>query len=246
MTFGEKLQKCRKEAGLSQEELAEQLDVSRQAVSKWERDSGYPETEKLIRMSRLFRVTLDYLLLEEVREEAGCAPEGPDAQSTPDQGFYVSRELAEGYLSHQRRRLMKLGGGWGLLVGSLSLSFWSAHLGSVLDTVLMITAVLLLVSVKLTGDPYRELYRQPLVFDETVRQEFTAAWDRTKSWTHGLALLGMALMAVGILVFPLLDLHPQSRADILMAAGFVLAGIGTFLCVYMIGIFRAFRVLLGS
>ena len=65
MTFGEKIQKLRKEADLSQEELACQLGVSRQAVSKWERDSGYPETEKIIHMSRLFNVTLDYLLNEE-------------------------------------------------------------------------------------------------------------------------------------------------------------------------------------
>lgn len=244
MTFGEKLQKCRKEAGLSQEELAEQLNVSRQAVSKWERDSGYPETEKLIRMSKLFHVTLDYLLLEEVQEETD--PEGPAAQTTFDQDLYVSRELAEGYLSHRRRRLMKLGVGWGLLVGSLSLSFWSTHLGSVLDTVLMVAAVLLLVSAKLTGDPYRNLRQQPLVFDEAVRQEFTAAWDRAKSRTHGLALLGMAFIAAGVLVFPLLDLHPQSRDEILLAVGFVLAGIGTFLCVYMIGLFRAFRVLCES
>ena len=64
MTFGEKLQKLRKEAGLSQEEFADQMGVSRQAVSKWERDSGYPETEKIIRMGRIFHVTLDYLLNE--------------------------------------------------------------------------------------------------------------------------------------------------------------------------------------
>lgn len=43
MTFGEKIQKLRKEAGLSQEELSYQLDVSSQAISKWKRDSGYPE-----------------------------------------------------------------------------------------------------------------------------------------------------------------------------------------------------------
>ncbi len=41
MTFGEKIQKLRKEAGLSQEELSYQLGVSRQAISKWERDNGY-------------------------------------------------------------------------------------------------------------------------------------------------------------------------------------------------------------
>ncbi|MFR8072633.1 MAG: helix-turn-helix transcriptional regulator, partial [Anaerovoracaceae bacterium] len=57
MTFGEKIQKLRKEAGLSQEELAHRLKVSRQAVSKWERDSGFPETEKIIWMSSIFNVS---------------------------------------------------------------------------------------------------------------------------------------------------------------------------------------------
>ena len=48
MKFGEKLQKLRKEKGMSQEELAARLHVSRQAVSKWENDQGYPETEKML------------------------------------------------------------------------------------------------------------------------------------------------------------------------------------------------------
>ena len=47
MTFGEKLQKLRARAGLSQDQLAELLDVSRQAVSKWERSEAMPEAEKL-------------------------------------------------------------------------------------------------------------------------------------------------------------------------------------------------------
>ena len=74
MTFGEKLQKLRKEAGMSQEELAARLDVSRQAVSKWERDSGYPETEKIVRMGKLFHVTMDYLLNEDTPDSPGTAP----------------------------------------------------------------------------------------------------------------------------------------------------------------------------
>ncbi len=62
MTLGQRLQKARKESGLSQEELAEQLGVSRQAVSKWENDSGYPEMEKMIRLSQIYQVSLDYLV----------------------------------------------------------------------------------------------------------------------------------------------------------------------------------------
>ena len=45
MTFGERLFKLRKEKGLSQESLAEQLNTTRQAISKWENNQGYPETD---------------------------------------------------------------------------------------------------------------------------------------------------------------------------------------------------------
>ena len=62
MTFGEKLQGLRARRGLSQDALAELLDVSRQAVSKWERDETMPEAEKIIRISDCFQVTTDYLL----------------------------------------------------------------------------------------------------------------------------------------------------------------------------------------
>ena len=66
MTLGEKLQELRKKAGMSQDSLAEQLDVSRQAVSKWERDEAMPETDKLLRIARLFGVTTDYLLNNDI------------------------------------------------------------------------------------------------------------------------------------------------------------------------------------
>jgi len=62
MTFGEKLQKLRAREGLSQDRLAELLNVTRQAVSKWERDETMPEAEKIIRISDHFGVTTDYLL----------------------------------------------------------------------------------------------------------------------------------------------------------------------------------------
>ena len=73
MTLGEKLQKLRTRAGLSQDQLAELLDVSRQAVSKWERNEAMPEAEKVVRISRQFGVSTDYLLLEERRESDGPA-----------------------------------------------------------------------------------------------------------------------------------------------------------------------------
>ena len=78
MTFGEKLQGLRQKAGMSQDALAEKLDVSRQAVSRWERDETMPETEKVIALADLFGVTTDYLLRQqaEERRETETAPSG--------------------------------------------------------------------------------------------------------------------------------------------------------------------------
>ena len=62
MTIEERIQELRKGKGLSQEQLADVLGVSRQAVSKWESGQSLPEIEKLIAMSALFGVTIDYIL----------------------------------------------------------------------------------------------------------------------------------------------------------------------------------------
>ena len=62
MTFGQRLYELRKEKNISQEELAELLDVSRQSISKWENDKAYPEMTRLLFMSDYFQVSLDYLM----------------------------------------------------------------------------------------------------------------------------------------------------------------------------------------
>ena len=62
MKFNEKLFELRKSKGLSQEQLAEKLDVSRQAVSKWETGDAFPEAPKLLAIAKLFGVTTDFLL----------------------------------------------------------------------------------------------------------------------------------------------------------------------------------------
>jgi transcriptional regulator with XRE-family HTH domain len=64
MNIGEKIQQLRKANNLSQEQLAVQLEVSRQAVSKWELNESTPDTDKIILISRIFSVSTDYLLLE--------------------------------------------------------------------------------------------------------------------------------------------------------------------------------------
>lgn len=66
MNFSEKLLSLRSQAGYSQEVLAEKLNVSRQAISKWELGTTLPETEKLIAIRNLFGVSIDSLLIDTI------------------------------------------------------------------------------------------------------------------------------------------------------------------------------------
>ena len=77
MSFSENLQTIRKKNQMSQEELAEFLGVSRQAVSKWELGEGYPEVEKLLVLSKKLNISLDSLM-------TGSSPgkEGPETSSS--------------------------------------------------------------------------------------------------------------------------------------------------------------------
>lgn len=92
MIFADKLIQLRKKAGWSQEELAEQMGVTRQSVSKWEGAQSVPDLEKLIQLSRLFGVTTDYLLKDEIEGEERVSAELPPTRR-------VSLEEANAFLS---------------------------------------------------------------------------------------------------------------------------------------------------
>jgi len=68
MILADKIIELRKKNGWSQEQLAEQMDISRQSVSKWESGMSIPDLDKIIKMSNLFGVSTDYLLKDEIEE----------------------------------------------------------------------------------------------------------------------------------------------------------------------------------
>jgi transcriptional regulator with XRE-family HTH domain len=82
MRLQEKILYCRKKAGLSQEALAEQLGVSRQAISKWETGDAVPEINKLLLLANAFGVTTDWLLSDDEPEEKRAA-NPPEAEAQP-------------------------------------------------------------------------------------------------------------------------------------------------------------------
>ena len=69
MILADKIIKLRKKMGWSQEELAERMNVSRQAVSKWESAQSTPDLERILQLSALFGVSTDYLLKDEIETE---------------------------------------------------------------------------------------------------------------------------------------------------------------------------------
>ena len=103
MNLGEKIYKLRKEKGLSQEALAEFVGTTRQAISKWENNQGYPETEKLLLLSNVFEVSIDFLLKDEKTES-----------SADEKGYYVSREMAVGYIANEKKTCKYFGAGFAL------------------------------------------------------------------------------------------------------------------------------------
>lgn len=93
MTFGEKLLKLRSDAGLSQDKLAEMLEVSRQSVSKWERDEAMPDTDKIVLISKIFSVSTDSLLKDE--DEIKTAGEGTDGAVKEETAQMISDAVSD-------------------------------------------------------------------------------------------------------------------------------------------------------
>ena len=198
MRFGETLFKLRKEKGLSQEALAERLGTTRQAVSKWENDQGFPEMEKLLALSNLFEVPVDTLL------------KGGEATSADrDRGWYVSRETARGFLAGERRCARRLG---------LAFFFWAMAgvpwvmlppegaqrvLGVGLCVLLGICA--LVAAMFSQGEDYAALRREPLLLDQAVLKELREEYRALRGRYLLVAAPSLVLFLGGLLVLAATD-----------------------------------------
>ena len=112
MIIGAKIAACRKRAGMSQEKLANELNISRQAVSRWETGEAVPDTEKVIQLSRIFHVTTDYLLLD--------IDEAPQSAVPAENNRETEQRAAE---KQMKRQSMRMHFGWFLLIfGVISFS----------------------------------------------------------------------------------------------------------------------------
>lgn len=104
MNLAEKLTIQRKKSGMSQEQLAERLGITRQSVSKWEAGSSIPEISKLVAMSEIFRVSLDYLLKDYLDEEKNSGIAAGGCRNEP---YGEKRSEANQQMDEDNSRLEK-------------------------------------------------------------------------------------------------------------------------------------------
>ena len=124
MTLGQNISRLRTEQGLSQGDLADALEVSRQSISKWETDASIPELEKLLRLSELFHITLDEL----VKGTGGTVETPPSAPKAAAAGEGAGDPEAE--LLQTLNRGVNRTIGWVLLGFGALLTILLAVLGS--------------------------------------------------------------------------------------------------------------------
>lgn len=236
MNLGEKIYKLRKEKGMSQEALAELVGTTRQAISKWENNYGYPETEKLLMISNVFEVSVDFLLKDE-KTETGAE----------EKGYYVSREMAVGYIANEKKTSKLFGTGCAMfaLAGIPYIVFNQTYtVGMLLGISCFILAgiIAIVVSMFASKDEYKVLKREPLLFDYDFLKGLTTEYMSRKKKFVTVAIVSIILFVAGILLLAVTVRGIFSWTEYHVFAFFALA-VGIFGIVFFAGTMEAYEIL---
>ncbi|MGN0436285.1 MAG: helix-turn-helix domain-containing protein, partial [Wujia sp.] len=110
MILADKIMNLRKQHGMSQEDLANELGISRQSVSKWESGASIPDLDKIIKLSNLFGVSTDFLIKDEMENIAYMEPsEDSGISEDEDNAVSISVEIANEFMETTRRVAGKIG-----------------------------------------------------------------------------------------------------------------------------------------
>ena len=236
MQLGEKLYKLRKEKGLSQEALAETIGTTRQAISKWENGQGYPETEKLLLLSNVFEVSVDFLLKDEKAEKR-----------TDEKGYYVSRETATGYVANEKKTSKFFGIGCAMfaLAGVPYVLFQTSSAWKIfgISVCVLVGIIFLIFSMFTSNDEYKIIKRESLLFDYGFLKSITTEYHSMKKKYSIVLAVCTVLFISGVLllastakgIIPLTDYH---------ALVFLLLAVGVFGFVYSSATMEVYEILI--
>ena len=204
MTLGEKLKLLLKENCMTQEDLAERLEVSRQAVGKWVNDKGMPEVNKLLQISDMFGVSMDYLLKENYESDYLKKREGDhendyEEKNILNNGYYVSEEMLDGYLLYSKKNINQITAGISIFIFSNifeSFGYRNTILG-ILYWITMITGVIILVWHFFQIKQYQEIKTQHLIFDDKVIEEFRKQREERRRTYTIMIIVGVVILFAG-------------------------------------------------
>lgn len=189
MSLAENLQYLRAREGVTQEQLAERLDVSRQSVSKWESAASYPEMDTLLKLCDMFRVDMDTLLRGSVEKS-------------------LSEDTA-GYDRFMTLYARKIAGGVSAIVGSVALwSFLSAlGLSEMLGTAILLLVIAAAAVVFIASSMEEEHFRKkhpviPDFYTEPQKERFHRRYIWYIAGGVGAILLGVVMMVLAFTVLP--------------------------------------------
>lgn len=174
MEFNEKLQGLRKQKGLTQEELAEVLFVSRTAISKWESGRGYPNIDSLKAIAKFFGVTIDELL-------------------SGDELLTIAEEDTKQKEKHFRDLV------FGLLDCSIAMFFFLPFFGQKADAIIQEVSLLSITEIA----PYLKTAYFLVIFGMIASGIFTLALQNCSQafWVENKTKISLILNAVGVLLF---------------------------------------------
>lgn len=191
MTLGQKLKALLKDNNMTQEDLAERLDVSRQAAGKWVNDKGIPEVGKLVQISNLFGVSMDYLLKEDCEEKNIL-----EKKAISNSGYYVSQEMLDGYLSYSRQNVKRITGGISLFMLSNILGCFD-HYNMIISSLYWLTmtaGVIIIIWHFFQTKQYQEIKNERLVFDDKVFGEFKKQRERRRKKYAVMIIVGVVIL----------------------------------------------------
>lgn len=191
MTLGQKLKVLLKDNSMTQEDLAEKLEVSRQAVGKWVNDKGMPEVGKLVQISNLLGVSMDYLLKEDYKEKNVS-----EEKAVSNSGYYVSQEMLDGYLSYSRQNAKQITGGISLFILSNVFDCFehNSMIMSFLYWLTMIAGIIIIMWHFFQIKQYQEIKNERLTFDEKVFGEFKKQRENRRKKYAVLIIVGVVIL----------------------------------------------------
>ncbi len=264
MIFADKLIDLRKKNGWSQEELAEKLNVSRQAVSKWEGAQSIPDMTRIIQLSELFGVSTDYLLKDNL-EQAEAATSADLAQdSAPDVAVRtIGMEEANAFLKIKEENSRRVAQGVLLCIlspvalillgGIQSFKLWNwteetaGGVGLTIMLLMILPAVGLFITAGLRIAPYERLEKEPIETLYGVTGMVKARQEKFQPLHNRYLIIGVMLCIASLI--PLFISLVFTRGDsflqvIGIAAILVLCAIGVMLIVRVSIIQGSFQILL--